>query len=259
MSFIFYLDETTRNNALLTGEVDIIDYVNAASVIQFEKIGGVKVYSKQGPFMLLQFNCGEHSPFSDWRVRQAVAYAIDREAVIDTAFSGRGKPLYGFPTIAGQLGYHGELDDYFYRDIEKAKQLLAEAGYPEGFTCNILATSDYSFHEQTALVVQAALKEIGIEAIPELPDWATRIERSQTGDFDIIVSGTLGKIVDMDWASVFYKSGDVRMDFSPHFHDEEIDRLLEEGRRELDEAKRNEIYQRFRGRALELSPIVYIC
>jgi glutathione transport system substrate-binding protein len=259
VSFIFYLDETTRNNALLTGEVDIIDYVNAASVIQFEKIGGVKVYSKQGPFMLLQFNCGEHSPFSDWRVRQAVAYAIDREAVIDTAFSGRGKPLYGFPTIAGQLGYHGELDDYFYRDIEKAKQLLAEAGYPEGFTCNILATSDYSFHEQTALVVQAALKEIGIEAIPELPDWATRIERSQTGDFDIIVSGTLGKIVDMDWASVFYKSGDVRMDFSPHFHDEEIDRLLEEGRRELDEAKRNEIYQRFRERALELSPIVYIC
>ena len=52
VSFIFYLDETTRNNALLTGEVDIIDYVNAASVIQFEKIGGVKVYSKQGPFML---------------------------------------------------------------------------------------------------------------------------------------------------------------------------------------------------------------
>ena len=49
------------------------------------------------------------------------------------------------------------------------------------------------------------------------------------------------------------------MDFSPHFHDEEIDRLLEEGRRELDEAKRNEIYQRFRERALELSPIVYIC
>ena len=47
VSFIFYLDETTRNNALLTGEVDIIDYVNAASVIQFEKIGGVKVYSKQ--------------------------------------------------------------------------------------------------------------------------------------------------------------------------------------------------------------------
>ena len=259
VSFIFYLDETTRNNALLTREVDLIDYVSATAVTQFEGNSDVSVYSRQGAFMMLEFNCKEGSPFADYRVRQAVAYAIDREAVIETAFNGRGEALYGFPTIAGQQGYNGEFDNYFSRDLDKARELLAEAGYPDGFSCNILATSDYSFHEQTALVVQSSLAEIGIEVTADLPDWATRIERSNTGDYDMIVCGTIGKILDMDWATIFYQSGDVRMDASPYFADEEIDNLLYEGRTTLDETAREEIYQQFRERALELSPLVYIC
>ena len=259
VSFIFYLDETTRNNALLSGEVDLIDYVSATAVAQFEGNSDVNVYSRQGAFMMLEFNCEEGSPFADYRVRQAVAYAIDRQAVIDTAFNGRGEVLYGFPTIAGQQGYNGEFDNYFSQDLEKAKSLLAEAGYADGFSCNILATSDYSFHEQTALVVQSSLAEIGIEVTADLPDWATRIERSNTGDYDMIVCGTIGKILDMDWATIFYQSGEVRMDASPYFADEEIDNLLYQGRTTLDETQRNEIYQQFRERALEMSPLVFIC
>lgn len=75
----------------------------------------------------------------------------------------------------------------------------------------------------------------------------------------MIVCGTIGKILDMDWASIFYQSGEVRMDASPYFADDEIDRLLYEGRTTLDEDARNEIYQQFRERALELSPLVFIC
>ena len=108
-------------------------------------------------------------------------------------------------------------------------------------------------------MVADALSEIGIEVTADLPDWATRIERSNTGDYDMIVCGTIGKILDMDWASIFYQSGEVRMDASPYFADDEIDRLLYEGRTTLDEDARNEIYQQFRERALELSPLVFIC
>ncbi len=259
VDFIFYTDETTRNNALLSGEVDLIDYVSATAVTQLEDNEDVTIYSRQGAFMMLEFNCEEGSPFADYRVRQAVAYAIDRQAVIDTAFNGRGEALYGFPTIAGQAGYNGEYDDYFSYDLDKAKELMAEAGYEDGFSCTILATSDYSFHEQTALVVQDCLADIGIEVTADLPDWATRLERSSTGDYDIIVCGTIGKILDMDWASTFYQSGEVRMDASPYFADDEIDNLLALGRSTLDEDERNEIYQEFREKALELSPLVYIC
>lgn len=69
-------------------------------------------------------------------------------------------------------------------------------------------------------MVADALSEIGIEVTADLPDWATRIERSNTGDYDMIVCGTIGKILDMDWASIFYQSGEVRMDASPYFADD---------------------------------------
>ena len=113
-------------------------------------------------------------------------------------------------------------------------------------------------HEQTAVCVQSSLAEIGIKVELELPDWATRIERSNVGDYDMMVSGTTGNIVDMDWATNYYESGDVRMNSCPGFADDKIDELLQKGRTTLDEKEREEIYDQFRERALELSPFVFI-
>lgn len=257
LRFTFIPDATTRSNALRTEEVYLIDYVPSNEVIAFEKEPGIEVDISEAPFMMLQFNT-EEGPLSDARVRRAIAYAVDRQAVIDTAFMGRGTPLYGFPTRVGQNGYDGKFENYFSHDIEKAKELLAEAGYPDGFKTKILATSTYEFHEKTALVVQDSLKQIGIEAEVELPDWATRIERSNVGDYEILVSGTAGNIVDMDWATNYYLSGPTRMNSSPGFSDPEIDRLLNLGRETLDEEERIKIYDEFRERALEQSNFVYL-
>lgn len=257
LRFVFIPDAMTRANALRTGEVDLIDYVPSNEVIAFESDPNIIVDISEAPFMMLQFNVIE-GPLSDHRVRQAIAYAIDREGVINTAFMGRGTPLYGFPTRVGQNGYDGKFENYFSKDLEKAKELLAEAGYPDGFDTKILSTSTYEFHRDTALVIQNSLAEIGINAEVELPDWATRIERSNVGDYEILVSGTAGNIVDMDWATNYYMSGETRMNSSPGFSDPEIDRLLDLGRVTLDETERQKIYDEFRERALELSNFVYI-
>ncbi len=259
VSFSFYSDETTRANALRTGEIDIMDYANANSVIQFDQESDFSVYSRQGAYMCLQINCNPDSPLSDPRVRQAIAYAIDRQAVIDAAFSGRGTVLNGFPSVAGQNGYNGELDNYFSLDLDKAKQLMSEAGYADGFTCTLLSTGDYAFHEQTALVAQDCLKKIGIECTVDLPDWATRMERANKGDYDLMVTGSIGKVTDMDWCRYNYYTGDVRMDSAPYFSDAKIDELLDLGRSTLDENERAKIYLELRERALELSPLVFIC
>lgn len=258
IDFYFYPDETTRANALRTGEVDIIDYVPAREVISFESAQDAQVDVSVAPFMCLQINSEEGSPLADPLVRQAIAYAINRDDVINAAFMGRGEPIYGFPTIEGQNGYDGKYDDYFSYDPEKAKELLTQAGYPDGFSCKLLASSTYAMHEQTAVVVQSSLEQVGITVELELPDWATRIERSNVGDYDMMVSGTTGNIVDMDWTTNYYESGDVRMNSCPGFADSEIDELLTKGRTTLDEAERQEIYDQFRERALELSPFVFI-
>ncbi len=256
--FVFYTDDTTRANALRTGDVDLIDYVPAKEAIAFGSSPDIQLDVTVAPFMCIQINCTEGSPLADTRVRQAIAYAVDRDGVINSAFMGRGVAIYGFPTIVGQAGYDGAYDSYFSFNPDKAKELLAEAGYPDGFSCKLLATSTYAMHEQTALVVQDSLAKIGIQVEVELPDWSTRIERSNTGNYDMMISGTAGNIVDMDWVTNYYQSGDVRMNSCPGFGDDLIDQYLAEGRESLDPDERTVIYNKFRERALELSPFVFL-
>ncbi len=256
--FVFYTDDTTRANALRTGDVNLIDYVPAKEAIAFGSSQDVQLDVTVAPFMCIQMNCTKGSPLADAKVRQAIAYAVDRDGVISSAFMSRGVAIYGFPTIVGQTGYDGAYDDYFSYDPDKAKALLAEAGYPDGFSCKLLATSTYAMHEQTALIVQDSLAKIGIDVEVELPDWSTRIERSNTGDYDMMISGTAGNIVDMDWVTNYYQSGDVRMNSCPGFGDELIDQYLSEGRETLDPDERAVIYNKFRERALELSPFVFL-
>ena len=244
-------------NAIRAGDVDIIDYVPWKDAGLIEADGNLKLDSQGGPYMALQFNT-KFEPFSNPKVRQALAYAIDRSTVINTAFNGRGEPIWGMAIPEGYLGYNEKYANYFEHDIEKAKQLLAEAGYPNGFKARLLATSQYSFHQNTAVAVAAELEKIGIEVELDLPDWATRINKNMEGDYDFLVVGTSGDITDADWLSNFYLSGEVRLNNSAYFGDAEIDRLLAEGRRELDEAKRQQIYEQLSARAMELSPFVYL-
>lgn len=255
--FVITPDATTRANSLRTGDVDLIDYVAAKDITALQKESGFKVDISEAPFMCLQFNT-KSGPLSNPKVRQAIAYAVDRQGVINTAFMGRGTPIFGFPTQVGENGYDGKYDKYFSYDPEKAKSLLKEAGYPNGFSVKILSSSTYEMHKQTAIVVQDSLKKIGINAEVELPDWSTRIERSNKGDYEIMVSGTAGNIVDMDWTTNYFESGEPRMNSSAWFSDKEVDSLLKEGRVTLDSGKRTEIYDKLRKRILDLSPFVFI-
>ncbi|MEH7336235.1 ABC transporter substrate-binding protein [Neobacillus drentensis] len=257
IKFVFYPDENTRVNALRAGDVDLIETVPWKDADSLAKTPGIKLDSVNGPFMQLQFNT-KFKPFNDPKVRQAIAYAIDRKSIINTAFSGRGEAIYGMAIPKGYMGYSDKVNKYFKHDVEKAKQLLAEAGYPKGFKARLLSTSQFSFHQQTAVAVQAELKKIGIEVELDLPDWATRINKNTEGDYDFVVAGTAGDITDADWLSNFYNGGDVRLNNSAYFNDPEINQLLIDGRKESDPAKREANYQKLIDRAMELSPFVYL-
>ena len=130
--------------------------------------------------MGLVFN-SNHEAFSNPLVRQAIAYAIDRQVIIDTAFSGAGETIFGMNVPTNSLAYDAKFDNYFSYDPEKAKELLTEAGYPDGFTARLLATSQYDMHQNTAIAVQSELAKIGITVELDLPDWATRLEMNLAG------------------------------------------------------------------------------
>ncbi|WP_440408493.1 ABC transporter substrate-binding protein [Neorhizobium petrolearium] len=256
--YIFYGDENTRVNALKSGDVDIIEYVPAKDATALEKGPDTKLLTMNGPFMGLQFNT-KFEPFSKPEVRQAIAYAVDRSVIINTAFNGLGTPIYGIAIPEGYMGYSAEKANYFSHDIDKAKELLKKAGYPNGFEARLLASSQYSFHQNTAIAIQSELAKIGIKLTLDLPDWASRMAKANAGDYDFAVLGSLGEITDADWLSNYYYGGDklVRTNNSPYFDDPQINEILDKGRATVDSAEREKIYGAFVDRALELSPLVF--
>ena len=114
-----------------------------------------------------------HPPLDDVRVRQAVNYALDIPGIIDMAFFGHGQPS-GSPVIPALINVYDEsLRDPFPRDLQRARLLMAEAGFPDGFPLEITVASPFTMHVDTAQVIVHQLRDAGINASIRLVDWAT--------------------------------------------------------------------------------------
>ncbi|MCL2070397.1 MAG: ABC transporter substrate-binding protein [Treponema sp.] len=112
-------------------------------------------------------------PLDDIRVRQAINYALDINEIIDIAFFGFGQPS-GSPVIPGLVNVYDEsLRDPYPHNIERARELLAEAGYEDGFSLEITVAHVFTMHVDTAQVIVNQLSEAGIDASIVLVDWAT--------------------------------------------------------------------------------------
>ncbi|GAA3667457.1 ABC transporter substrate-binding protein [Microbacterium marinilacus] len=255
IEFQIMADQTARDNALLSGSVDAVSFVGWNSYDQVEQNDSLVLDRTEGPFMYLVFNTTEDSPFSDPLVRQAVAYAVDRQGVIDSALAGQGEPLNGMPIPENSDYYDEQYADYYEQDLDKARELLAEAGYPDGFTARMLSSSQYDFHENTAVSVQADLSEIGIELEMNLPDWPTRLELGAAGDYDIAVYGTSGLTNDPAFLSeILTPSGSQNASYG--YDDPKVAELLAAGRAATDTAERQAVYDELSEYVLEQAPIV---
>jgi peptide/nickel transport system substrate-binding protein len=120
-------------------------------------------------------------PLDDIRVRQAINYAIDIPEIIETAFYGQGEPS-GSALIPGLTRYYNKsLANPYPADVNRAKRLLAEAGYPNGFKLEITVPSNYTMHIDTAQVAVNQLAKAGINANIKLVDWATWLSETYRG------------------------------------------------------------------------------
>jgi peptide/nickel transport system substrate-binding protein len=244
-------DENLRVAALDAGDVDIIEGVPWQSFGAIEANPRLKMDTTVGPFMYLVFN-GRTGPFADPRVRQAVGYAVRRDEVIKAALFGRGQPLGALPYPQGSPF---ETPEGFTHDLPRARRLLAEAGMPNGFPTTLLATSSPTLHTATAEVVQQNLKDIGIDVTLRLPEWATRVNMGNRGQFEFAVMGSVGNWPDPDAVSAFI-TGPAAYTRSFGLTSERIDGLLKAGREELDLERRRVIYADLQRAAAEEVPIV---
>ncbi|MDR0389920.1 MAG: ABC transporter substrate-binding protein, partial [Spirochaetaceae bacterium] len=112
-------------------------------------------------------------PLDDPRVRRALNYAVDIPQIIAAAFYGRGEPS-GSPLIPGLSDYYEEsLKNPYPADLNRARELLAEAGYTGGFALEITVPSNYTMHMDTAQVIVNQLSQAGVDASIKLVDWPT--------------------------------------------------------------------------------------
>jgi glutathione transport system substrate-binding protein len=257
IDFIFYPDQTTRVTALRTGAVDIIGYLPWKQMSAVDRNPKLKVLSdKEMLFMDLQINT-KRPPLDNPKVREALAWAIDRQAVVNSVFFGRGQVIGGIAFPPSWNGYSPELASTYSYNPEKAKKLLAEAGYPNGFKMTVLSTFQYGMHKVTGEIAQANFKDIGIDCDLELVDWATDYKRQNASEFDVQVMGTMPASKGGGFLTRFVHTGGLYAN-ATQFSDQKIDELLDKAAFEMDDKKRGQLFIEVQKRMLELNPIIFI-
>ena len=250
-------EDLTRISELQTGDAHISTPLSPSDVEQIENTEGLEVQRQASSALAyIGFNM-EKEPFDDVRVRQAISMAIDKEEIINGIYGGAGIPAKG-PLAPGIFGYDEDLEGIEY-DVEKAKELLEEAGYSDGFSATIW-TNDDRQRVDTATIVQAQLAEIGIDLEVEVVEWGAMLEQTAQGNHEMMVFG---------WTTV---TGDADNGMYPLFHsdnvgapgnrtftkDEELDNYLDAARQTADPDERLENYRLAQEKLVELAPFVYL-
>ncbi|MBW9093063.1 hypothetical protein JNB62_05155 [Microbacterium jejuense] len=237
----YYTDATARTNALLSGDVDMIDYPAAQDFERLESAPGIVLDAQPAPLIALTFNAAE-GPFANPLVREAVAYAVDRDHVASAADAGQADPVYG-PVLQEGSPFATERSQSLYSyDPEKAKELLAEAGYPDGFDATILTMSQYPYHQDTAIAVQDDLKKVGINLTLDSGDQPTWVQKATAGDYEVKTTGGAGLIPDPSYLESWYFANATYT--STNYENEELRQALIDGRTAETEEERVAAYER---------------
>ncbi len=230
-----------RTIALETGEVDIAYDPLIADKQRIAENEDLVLYSAPSlTCYYLSMNMNK-APFDNKLVRQAVSHAIDRQLIVDTLYMGAGQAADDLVAPA-VFGYYGcGVDEY---DPELSKQLLAEAGYPDGFSCTIWVNNNQE-RVEVCQVLQAMLSEVGIDCNLEVMEFGTFISRTTSGEHDMAYFGWVTSTMDADYTyySLEHSTQQGAAGNRTFTNDPEVDRLVEIGRSSTDEAVRLQAYK----------------
>ncbi|MCL2565060.1 MAG: ABC transporter substrate-binding protein [Defluviitaleaceae bacterium] len=238
--------------ALEMGEIDFSDNIAMASVSVLEGVDRLTMHSLEGiQINFVTFNV-EKPPFDDVRVRQAVAYALNRQTIVDIAREG-----LAFPTeIAFLPGMPFEPQNHrtYGYNPQRARELLAEAGFPDGITIDEPFIT-FQTLARDAEVIQNQLSEVGINASIEIMEINTFFSRYGTGDFQIAVSGWNSFHSHPDFYMRLYRSDNIGAANGARFNNPVFDDLATQAIRTMDSAEAARLYDELYTLIMEEMPI----
>lgn len=241
-------ENSARLNALQTGEIDVLDGMNAGDTTVVEDTAGFELL-KRPSFNIgyMAFNM-EKEPFDDPLVRQAINMAIDKEEIVEAFYSGLADTATS-PLPPSLWGYDDSLEKYDY-NVEEAKKLLKEAGLEKGFKTKLYTMSNPRPYlpepMKIAEAIQSDLAEVGIEAEIVSMEWATYLDDTSAGEHDMALYGWTGVMADPDnflYPNLSNTNIDKPAQNIAFYDSEEFTALITEARETIDQDKRIELYK----------------
>ncbi|MFA1822253.1 glutathione ABC transporter substrate-binding protein [Virgibacillus oceani] len=250
-------EDMTRIAELSTGDSHISSPLSPSDVGQIEGMDGVSVHEQSiVRYSYVGFNMAKE-PFDNQLVRQAISMAVDEQLIIDGIFDGYGIPA-NTPIPVDIEGHDENVEDYEY-DVEGAKELLAEAGYENGFSTTIW-TDDEREQMDTAVNIQSQLQEVGVDAEVEVLEWGAYLDQTADGEHDMFVIGWTTGTGDPDYSvySLFHSNSVGAPGNRTFTENDELDALLDEARQTTDEEDRMALYSEIQELLVEIAPAINI-
>ncbi|MEH7343796.1 glutathione ABC transporter substrate-binding protein [Bacillus sp. JJ1532] len=250
-------EESTRVAMVETGEAHVADQLPVTELNRVEGSSSMSVLRTEGfGVEYIGFNV-EKEPFTDVKVRQAIAHAIEKDAIIKGVYNSVGSRVASAlaPKV---IGFHDGLKDFPY-DVNQAKNLLKEAGFPNGFKTTIV-TDDRKERINLAEVIQSQLKGIGVEVEIQVLEYGVYIETLSEGKSEMFIGGWGNATGDADYNqyNVFHSSSAGPVGNFSFYKNPVVDKLIEDARKEPNEEKRMELYAELQEIELEEAPLIPI-
>lgn len=260
ITFVAIPESSTRMAALTTGEADIVTQVAVDQASLLER-GGAQVLSIPSlRLMMVAFkldNPDADLPVQDVRVRQALNYAVDKEALVENILSGYGEVLAGQPLSEEYFGFNPDVEAYPY-DPERARELLAEAGYGPENPLQITLYGPQGRYIRDSEIVQAIggqLSEVGIDAQVEIQEWGLFINSLLAKELSPMAFWGASTVPDADvWLGSMLGSGAAYSTYS----NPEFDALISKAGQTLDTDERLELYHQAAQFAHDDAPFIFL-
>lgn len=233
--------------ALEAGDVDVISRVPPPELARLGASPDITV-TKTVSIGSQQFRFNvTRPPLNDRRVRQAISLAIDRRAIVEQLVNGFATPSTSAltPIMRGYAPI-GEIT----RDLVKARQLLAEAGHPNGFPLKIATTPRYPMGVELAEAIAAQLKEVGIVSSIQVYDWATMVQfwaglPPEKNPQELFIMGAGASTADADWGlRPIFQTAPTNENNYGYYSNAEFDEVIAAAMRETDATRRQALYRR---------------
>lgn len=255
VTYKIYEDETARMAALDAGSIDICAHLSVDNIKNLND----KYNVLEGNMNLVQalYLNNKVEPFTNEKVRQALCYAVDVQSILDLTEDGHGTKIGSAMYPAFSKYYDESLSDTYTFDQEKAKELLKEAGYENGFEFTIKVPSNYAPHVKTAEVLVEQLAAVGVTAKIQQVDWSTWLSDVYTNrEYEATVVGFDASTLTASALLQRYTSTSDRNMFN--YSNEEYDKVYAQADAATDDAEATKLYKQCEKILADTAASVYI-